>query len=109
MTERSEWRQEAQVDSRTALLGRIEKFWERFPFPLDTLVERIVGNRLDVGQIPCRDLARLGLAGCDADAAISHDDRSDSVPGSAADKGIPTNLRVIMGMRIDEAGRHDKV
>src|SRR5206468_4226652 len=63
---------------------------------------------LDVPQALPGDLARLGLAGRDADAAIAHHHGGDAVPRRGRDRAVPANLRVVVGVRIDEARRHDQ-
>src|SRR5262249_14556118 len=42
------------------------------------------------------------------DTAIAHDDRSDAMPTRWADRCVPADLRVVMGVRINKAGSDDK-
>ena len=50
-----------------------------------------------------------GPARRDADAAIAHHDAGDAVPGRGRDRAIPADLRVVVRVRVDEAGRDDAV
>ncbi len=109
MAKRRQRREEAEVDGGAAPLGRVEEFREGLPVPGHALAQRVVGNRLDIGQIPGGDFARFRFARRHADAAVAHHDRGDAVPRSAADKRIPADLRIVMGMRIDEARADDQV
>ncbi len=49
----------------------------------------------------------VGLGGCEADAAIAHDDGGDAVPARRRHFGIPCRLAVIVGVDVDEARRDD--
>src|SRR5262249_26831635 len=44
---------------------------------------------------------------CEPEAAISQDHRSDSVPAGNGAPWVPSNLRIVVGVQIDEARRHD--
>ena len=54
------------------------------------------------------DLARLGLAGRDADAAVAHHHGGHAVPRRGRDRAVPADLRIVVGVRIDEARRDDQ-
>ena len=108
MAKRRERREKADVDSNAAALRRVHELGKAFPVPGDALAQRVEGNRLDVDQVPGRDLANLGLARRDADAAVAHHDRGHAVPRGAGEQRIPANLRVVVRMRIDEARRDDQ-
>ena len=71
-------------------------------------VEHVERDRLDVDQVAHRDLARSGLAGRDADAAIAHHHRGHAVPRRGRERAVPADLRVVVRVRIDEARRHDE-
>src|SRR5262249_40870843 len=45
--------------------------------------------------------------GCETEAAISQDHRSDAVPAGNGAPWVPSNLRIVVGVQIDEARRHD--
>src|SRR6185436_9192973 len=51
-------------------------------------------------------LVGLG-AGCQGEAAIAHHHAGDTVPARRGAEGIPEDLRVHVGVPIDEAGRDD--
>src|SRR5258707_4585314 len=109
MTKWREWCEEAQVDRAAAIRGRIHELGEGDPIPGDALGQGGIGYRFDVSQIPRGDFAIIWFARRDADAAITHHNARDAVPRSATDQRIPTNLRVVVSMWIDEARRDDQL
>src|SRR6266851_741014 len=109
MAKRSERRHEAKVDTRAAPLGRVEILREGLPFPFDSLTQHLERDPFDVDEVPRRYLAYLRTARRDAYAAIAHDHRGYAVPRRRRDVGVPADLGVVMGVRIDEAGRDDEV
>src|SRR3546814_1551396 len=50
----------------------------------------------------------LGRKRGDAEAAIAANRRGDAVEAGGAQLGIPEHLRIIMGVNVDEARRHDQ-
>jgi hypothetical protein len=108
VAERRQRCQKGQIQGRAAPLGGIQIFGEALPIPGDAPVQDRERNALDIDQVAHRDLARLGFAGRDAHAAIAHDDRGDAVPTRWADRRVPADLRVVMGVRVDEAGGDDE-
>ena len=108
MAKRRQRGEETQVDRAAATLRGTHELGKGYPIPGDALGQRGVRNRFDVGQVPRRDFAIIGLAGCHTDAAISHHDAGHAVPGGAADHRIPADLRIVMGVRIDESRRDDQ-
>ena len=50
-------------------------------------------------------VAVFGPGRGDAEAAVAGDDGRDAVPGRRREVGIPQHLRVVVRVRIDEAGR----
>ena len=106
---RSQRRQEREIDSRAAPLGRRDKFRKRLPLPRNPLRQRLERNRLDVDQVPRRHFARRRPARRNTHPAISHHDRRHAVPRSATDQWVPADLRIVVSMRIDEARRHDQI
>ena len=85
MPKRSQRREERQVDSRAATRRRRQEIREALPLPRNPLRQRLEWNRLDVDQVPRRDLARRGLARRNPHSAISHHDGGDAVPRGATD------------------------
>lgn len=106
VAERRERREEGEVERGLARRGRVHELREGLPVPGDALGEHLEGDRLHVDEIAHGDLARLGPAGRDADAAIAHHHRGHAVPGGGRERPVPADLRVVMRVRIDEAGRN---
>jgi hypothetical protein len=44
----------------------------------------------------------------EAEAAIADDDGRDAVLARRGDEGIPVDLGVVVGVDVDEAGRHER-
>src|SRR5713101_4856484 len=109
MAKRRQRREKSQVNPAAALGGGVEVLGKCLPVPCDSPVQHFKGNRLDIDEVPRRDFVHPGLAWRDADAAVAHHHGRDAVPRRAGDQGIPTNLRVVMRMRIDESGCDDEV
>src|SRR5208283_4734484 len=95
MAKRRERREKREIDSRSSPRGRIQVLWKGLPLPGDSARERIEGDRLDVHEVPRRYFAYRFAAWRDADAAIAHHYRGDSVPRRAADQRIPADLRIV--------------
>ncbi len=86
-------------------LERVEILAERFPRPVQALVERGAGNVLDAFHQLDQALAVLDLHRREADAAIAHHRRGDAVPARGLQVRIPGGLAVIVGVDVDEARR----
>ena len=90
-----------------ALHGR-EIFREGFPRPVDAGRHRFGRDVLDCREAARIEIAVLGLAGRQGEAAIAHHHRGDAVPARAASQRIPRDLRVHVGVAVDEARRDDQ-
>src|SRR6185437_15904102 len=77
------------------------------PVAAHTGLERGDAHALDLFQRARDEAAMRGMGRCDAEAAIAHDDRRDAVPGRDAEEPVPQDLRVVMGVDVDEAGGDD--
>ena len=108
MAERRQRRDEGEVERRLARGGGVHELGKGLPVPGDALVQHVEGNALDIDQVLHGDLARLGLARRDADAAIAHHHAGHAMPRRGRDRAVPADLRIVMGVRIDEARRHDQ-
>ena len=104
VTEGSEGREEAQVEGRAPPCRRLDELGKRLPVPGDAHVEDIEGDGLDVDEVAHGHLARLGPARRDPHPAVAHDDAGDAVPGRGRHRAIPADLRVVVRVRVDEAG-----
>ena len=83
-------------------------FREGFPGPIDAGHHRLGRDVLDRGQAAREPLAVLGLARRQRKAAIAHDHAGHPMPARAAAERVPGDLRVHMGVAVDEAGRDDQ-
>ena len=95
----------AEIHVARPRLQRIEILAERFPRPVQALVERRAGNVLDAFHQLDQALAVLDLDRREAHAAIAHHRRGDAVPARGLQVRIPGRLAVIMGVDVDEARR----
>ena len=89
-------------------IDAVEKFGEGGPIPRHPGLHRGVRNRFDARHREHRALAALGMHRGEAEAAVADHDRRDAVPARDGAVRIPEQLRVVMGMQIDEAGRDDQ-
>ena len=98
----------AVVDRLGQALDRGEILREGLPAPVDAGGHRLGRDVLDRRQAAGVPVAVLGHAGRQREAAIAHHHRRNAVPARAAAQRIPGDLRVHMGMAVDEARRHDQ-
>src|SRR5690606_32486592 len=80
--------------------------WKGFPFPLDAFRKHRPGNILDALHYLDQPVPALCFDWCEPYAAITHDGRSDPMPGGRAQVGVPGCLPVVVGMDVDPARRH---
>ena len=95
----------AEIHVARPRLQRIEILAERFPRPVQALVERRAGNILDAFHQLDQALAVLELDRREAHAAIAHHRRGDAMPARRLQVRIPGRLAVIVGVDVDEARR----
>ena len=95
----------AEIDVARPRFERVEVLAERFPRPVQALVERRAGNVLDAFHQLDQALAVLGLHRREADAAIAHHHRGDAVPARGLQTRVPGRLAVVVGVDVDEARR----
>ena len=98
----------AVVDRLGQALDGREIFREGLPGPVDAGGHRLGRDILDRRQAARVPVAVLGLAGRQREAAIAHHHRGDAVPARAAAQRIPRDLRVHVGVAVDEARRDDQ-
>ena len=79
------------------------------PVPRQTVENRVAGNVLDALHHRRQDLAVLGLARGERDAAVAHHDAGDAVVAAAGPDRIPRQLRVEVRVDVDEARRHQPI
>ena len=108
VAQRRERDEARHVDAEPAAVDGVEVLAVALPLPVDARLHDVVRNGLDVHQVLHEDLARLGLHGRHADAAVPHDHGGDAVPRRAGQQRIPGDLGVVVRVGIDEAGRQDE-
>ena len=94
------------VDPLGQGLHAIEELGEGGPRPVDAGVHRLGGDVLGPFQV-AHDEVPLGLAaGGEREAAVAHHHAGHAVPARALTKRLPVDLRVHVGVAVDEARRH---
>ena len=96
------------VDALGRAVERVHVLRNGLPIPLHPDLHRLVGNRLGARHRQHRALAKFRLDRHEAEAAVAEHHRGDAVPSGDRAVRIPSNLRVVMRMQIDEAGRDDQ-
>ena len=86
----------------------IEELGERLPTPLDAGCERGARDVLDTLHEPDEPVMSIGCSRREADAAVAHDHGGDAVPARRRQERIPRDLPVVVGVDVDEAGRHQR-
>ena len=86
---------------------RVHVLLEALPGPRQPFVQHRAGNVLDALHELHQRLPLVGPARREADAAIADHRGGDAVPGRGRDPAAPGGLRVVMGVGVDKAGRHD--
>ena len=88
-------------------IERVHELLEALPGPRQPFVEHCAGDVLDALHELHQRLPLVGPAGREADAAVADHRRGDAVPRRRRDPAAPGGLRVVMGVGVDEARRHD--
>ncbi len=97
-----------EVDQRAPRLDRVEVLREGLELvPRHAREQRVGRHVLDVLQRAHEQLAVLGPHGRDREAAVAGDDRRDAVPTARRQRRVPEDLRVVVGVDVDEARRDD--
>jgi len=95
------------VDPLGQGVDRVEELGKRRPRPADAGGHRGAGDVLGALQVAHDQGLVLLRARRQREAAVAHDDAGHAVPAGAGAEGIPEDLRVHVGVAVDEAGRHD--
>ena len=77
------------------------------PAPVDALPHDVDRDAFDADQVLHDAFAHLGAHRRDADAAVAEHDRRHAVQRRACRQRVPGKLRVVVGVRVDEARRED--
>jgi len=96
------------VDPERQSRDGIEVLGEALEAPGNPGLQRLEAHAFDVLE-NARDLGAIrGPGRCDSEAAITHDDRRDAVPGRGRQVRVPEDLRIVVRVDVDEAGAHDQ-
>src|SRR5215208_6199575 len=93
------------VGTDALLLQHVEILREAFEAPLYPGAQGVERHALDVRQMAHGEVAVLRLAGRDREAAVAQHRGGDAQRRRRIDERIPGDLRVIVGMAVDDAGR----
>ena len=98
----------ADVDGAAPLLQRVEVLGEGLEGPV-LAHARLQGRKrhaFDALQGLQDQVALGGAGGGDSEAAVAHHDGRDPVPGRDGEHPVPQDLRVVVGVDVDEARGH---
>ncbi len=98
----------AQIDVVGPSLDRVEVLAEALPRPLDPLVEHGAGDVLHALHEGDEPVVGLRPHRREAHAAIAHHGRRHAVPAARGEARVPGRLSVVVGVDVDEAGRHEQ-
>ena len=110
VAERGVAEQRRDVELERQRIERVEVLGEGLEGPRDALREGVERHALDVLQHPHDGVAVGRTRRCEPEAAVAHDHGGDAVPRRGGEVGVPQDLGVVVGVRVDEAGRqHEAV
>ena len=95
--------QEAGVDPEAAL-ERVEVLGEAGPVPGDAVLERGQGHALDLGHHAADVVGVLGVDRGQREPAVAADHGGHAVHVGGRGGGVPEELGVVVGVRVDDAG-----
>ena len=95
------------VHAQPAVEG-VQIFGERFPGPGHAGAQARQRHAFDLRQHPRDVVAVFGSARRQPEAAVGHEHAGEAVPDARRRQRVPEQLGVVMGMHVDEAGRHDQ-
>ncbi len=96
--------QETGID-RDAAVEAVEPVAERRPSPVETGPQRVQRHPLDPREHPGEVVVLVGCRGRQREAAVAAEDRGDAVLHRRARGRVPEQLRVVVGVQVDEARR----
>ena len=94
--------QEARVDGDAAVQAG-QPVAERRPLPVQSGAQRVQRHSFDPREHPGEVVVLFGRRGRQREAAIAAEDRGHAVLHRRAGGGIPEQLRVVVGVQVDEA------
>ena len=100
--------QPADVDHRLQAFDGIQVAAVGLPIPRQAGEDGVLGNVLDGLHHAGKELPVLLAAGRERDAAVAEQGGGDAMPSHRRHMRIPADLRIQMGVQVDEAGRDDE-
>ena len=94
----------AVVDALRLPVDRVEVLGERFPLPVDTRGQRAGIDVFGALEVADDERTRTRAGGGEGEAAVTHHDGRHAVPARRRAERVPEQLRVHMGVAVDEAG-----
>ena len=85
---------------------RVEVLPEGRPVPRHAVLQGGEGHALDLGHHLADVVRVLGIDGSQGEPAVAPDDGRHAVHVGGGGQGVPEQLRVVMGVRVDDAGDH---
>ncbi len=95
------------VDGLRMAVDAVEELRIGDPVPGKPASHRLVGDRLDPGHGEHRPIPHLRTHRGEPEPAVSDHHRRDAVPAGQRQVRIPEELRVVVRVQVDEAGRDD--
>ena len=89
---------------RDPALEAVEELAEGLPLPVDAVLERGERHALDPGHHPAQVVGVAVVQRREREAAVAADHGGDAVHARRARGGVPHELRVVVRVRVDEAG-----
>jgi len=86
----------------------VEVLRERLPLPVDPGLHRLRGDVLRPLEVAEHEVLLVRPARREREAAVAHDHRGHAVPARARAERVPGDLRVHVGVPVDEARRYDE-
>ena len=99
----------ADVEALRHAADAVEVLAVGHPVPRQAVEDRVAGNVFDALHHRGQELAVLGLARREGDAAVAHHDAGDAVVAAAGSDRVPRQLGVEVGVDVDEARRDEPV
>jgi hypothetical protein len=95
------------VDALGQRVEHVEELREGLPAPLDAGLHGGATDVLGAFEVAHHQVGFLGAARRQGETAIAHHHRRDALVAGAGAVRVPEDLRVHVGVAVDETGRHD--
>ena len=106
--QRSEGLVAQDVHALAGSLKAVQELGVGLPVPGHASLHRLERHSFIAGHSEHGAVSILGSAGSETESAVSNSDAGNPMPARDRTPRVPVDLRVIVGMQIDEAGRHDQ-